>query len=128
MLTYWRMETKHSLFKSFSFAFEGMATELKKGRNFRIQVTLGVLSLTIGFVLGLSYAEWAILVITIAAVLILELINTAIEEIVNIISPQIRPEAKIAKDVSAASVLVASIAAILIGLLLFLPKILKLVI
>jgi diacylglycerol kinase len=53
----------------------------------------------------------------------LELINTSIEEIVNIVSPEIKPEAKIAKDVAAASVLIASIASVLIAAFLFLPKI-----
>jgi len=62
------------------------------------------------------------LVITIASVLILELINTSLESMVDIVSPEIRPEAKIAKDVAAASVFIASIASVIIGALLFLSK------
>ena len=119
------MESKHSLLKSFEFAFQGISTEFKKGRNFRIQILLGVLSIVLAYFLKFTSDEWAILAITISAVLILELINTAIEEIVNIVSPEIKPEAKIAKDVAAASVLVASIAAVVIAAFLFLPKIIQ---
>ena len=112
----------HSLFRSFQFAFEGISTEFKKGRNFRIQIFLGLTALISAFILKFSPIEWAILVITIASVLILELINTSLESMVNIVSPEIRPEAKIAKDVAAASVFIASIASVIIGALLFLSK------
>ncbi len=113
----------HSLFKSFQFAFEGVSTEFKKGRNFRIQILFGALAIILGFILKLTTTEWTVLIITIALVLILELINTSLESIVNVVSPEVRLEAKIAKDVAAASVLIASIASVIIGGLLFLPKI-----
>jgi diacylglycerol kinase len=118
------MESKHSLIKSFIFAGNGLKTALIKGRNFRIQVVLGFVAVILGIVFRLSVFEWLSLILIIASVLILELINTAIEEIVNMVSPEIQPRAKIAKDVSAGAVLIASIAAIFIGLLLFLPRIL----
>lgn len=120
------METKHSLVKSFSFAIAGIKTEFKKGRNFRIQIAIGALAVIAGFILKISLQDWIVLTLIIATVLILELINTAIEEIVNMVSPEIRTEAKIAKDVSAGAVLVASIAAIIIGFFIFLPKIFSL--
>lgn len=116
------MESKHSLFKSFKFAFTGLETAITKGRNFRIQIFLGALSIILGIILKISGFEWLGLILIIASVLILELINTAIEEIVNMVSPEIQERAKIAKDVSAASVLVASIAAIFIGIIIFIPK------
>jgi diacylglycerol kinase len=117
------MESKHSLIKSFQFAFQGISTEFKKGTNFRIQIAFAAISAIFAYILKFTTDEWAILVITISAVLILELINTAIEEIVNIVSPEIRPQAKIAKDVAAASVLVAAISSVAIAAFLFLPKI-----
>ena len=119
------MKKKHSLFKSFKFAFEGIGTEFKKGRNFRIQILAGILALTLGAVLKISSAEWFDLIIVIASVLILELMNTAVEAIVDLISPEIQPKAKIAKDVSAGAVLVASLASVAVGALIFLPKILN---
>ena len=118
------MESKHSIFKSFKFAFEGLEVAIVKGRNFRIQVCLGALAIILGVIFKISSFEWLSLILVIASVLILELINTAIESIVDIVSPEIQEKAKIAKDVSAASVLVSSIVAIFIGALLFLPKIL----
>ena len=119
------MESNHALIESFKFALEGLKTAIKKGRNFRIQVLLGTFAVALGIFYKISPSEWLDLILIIASVLILELINTAIEEIVNIISPQIQERAKIAKDVSAGAVLVASIAAVCIGGLVFLPKILK---
>ncbi len=94
------------------------------GRNFRIQVIFALLASLTAFVLKISFYEWVDLVLIMTIVLILELLNTSIEAITDIVSPEIQPKAKIAKDVSAASVLVASIAAVLIALFLFLPKIL----
>lgn len=118
------MESKHALIKSFKFALEGLKTAITKGRNFRIQVFLGMLAVALGLFYKISPSEWLDLILIIASVLILELINTAIEEIVNMVSPQLQERAKIAKDVSAGAVLIASIAAVCIGGLVFLPRIL----
>lgn len=116
------LESKHSLLKSFKFALDGFAVGITKGRNFRIQVIIGIIASILAVVLKFNPIEWAILTITIACVIILELMNTAIEAIVDMVSPEIKNEAKIAKDVAAASVLIASIASVLIGAFLFLPK------
>ena len=119
------MESKHSLLKSFKFAFSGLKTAITKGRNFRIQVLLGAAAIVLGVVYKISTFEWLSLILIVASVLILELINSAIEEIVNIVSTEIQERARIAKDVSAAAVLIASIAAVFIGVLLFLPGIIQ---
>lgn len=121
------MQDKHSLIKSFGFATEGIKTEFKKGRNFRIQIFMGLAALVLGALLKISNMEWFDLIIVIASVLILELINTAVEAIVDIVSPEINPKAKIAKDVSAGAVLVASIASVAVGILIFIPKILQII-
>ncbi len=118
------MENKHSLLKSFSFAFEGLRAAITRGRNFRIQLFAGFLACVLGLILGLSATEWLDLVIIITLVLILELVNTSIEAMVDLVSPEIREKAKLAKDIAAATVLVASIGSIIIGTLLFLPKLL----
>ena len=96
-----------------------------RGRNFRIQVALGTLAVILGVLFKISDFDWVDLILIIAAVLILELLNTSIEAIVDIVSPEIQEKAKIAKDVSAAAVLIASFAAIVIGAIFFLPKILS---
>ena len=82
-----------------------------------------ILVIILGLVLKLSLVEWAILIITIGLVLISEFINTSLEQIVDIVSPEKQEKARIAKDVAAAGVLVSAIVAVLIGALLFLPKI-----
>jgi diacylglycerol kinase len=118
------VETKHSLIQSFGFAFEGLRAVIIKGRNFRIQIIIGFIAFVLGITLGLSHEEWLDLTIIITLVLVLELINTSIEALVDLVSPEIRQKAKIAKDVAAATVLVASVGSIVAGVLLFLPKIL----
>ena len=120
------METKHSLIKSFGFALEGIVAEFKKGRNFRIQVFTGVAAIALGLILNVSPAEWFGLIFVISTVLILELLNTAVEEMVDLVEPEVNPKAKIAKDVSAGAVLVASLASVAVGILIFLPKIFNL--
>jgi diacylglycerol kinase len=118
-----KVESRHSLFKSFQFAFEGVRVAIEKGRNFRIQIGLGILACIFGLILGLTITEWLDLTLIIAIVLILELLNTAVESIVDMVSPEIQPKAKIAKDVAAAAVLIASAASLAIGAFIFLPKI-----
>lgn len=116
------MEHRHSLFKSFGFALSGLKGIILQERNFKIQLFVGLLAIILGVALRLNLTEWLDLVIVIMLVLILELVNTSIEEIVDLISPQFQEKAKIAKDVAAACVLVASIGSVIIGALLFLPK------
>ena len=82
-----------------------------------------LLAIILGIILKLSLVEWAILTITIGLVLILEFINTSLEQIVDIVSPEKQEKARIAKDVAAASVLISAIIAVLVGVFLFLPKI-----
>ena len=118
------LASKHSLIKSFGFAFEGLKTAISQGRNFRIQIFIGTAAIALGFILKLSYSEWLHLILIITIILILELVNTSIEAIVDIVSPEFQEKAKIAKDVAAATVLLASVGSIIIGAMLFLPKIL----
>jgi undecaprenol kinase/diacylglycerol kinase (ATP) len=82
----------------------------------------------LGVVLKINANEWISLVLIVTIVLILELINTAIETVVDMISLKFHPLAKIAKDVTAGAVLVASIGAIVVGVMIFLPKLLLVVI
>jgi len=119
------MESRHSLLKSFGFAFEGLKAAILRGRNFRIQLAIGALAITLGAILKLDSTEWLDLVIIITLVLILELVNTSIEALVDLVSPEIQEKAKLAKDVAATTVLIASIGSVVIGVLLFLPKLLK---
>lgn len=118
------MGMKHSTVKSFGFAFQGMFTALKSEPNLRIHFFMATLAITIAVMVGISALEWLLLVFTIFYVITLELMNTVLESLVNLVSPDIRPEAKVAKDVSAAFVLLAAIFSLIVGGILFLPKIL----
>lgn len=107
---------------SFRYATQGLYHALKEGRNFRIQAFLGVVVLFLAWVYHFDRFEWSILLITISLVLTAELLNTVIELLVDLAAREkILPKAKIAKDVSAASVLVISVFAAIVGLVLFIP-------
>ncbi len=114
-----------SLGRSFGFAFQGIAYLFRTQRNARIELCIGVIACALGFWLHITEVEWCILVLTITCVLILEGLNTAIEAVVDLASPEHHPLAKTAKDVAAAMVLIAAIASIVIGVLIFGEKLLK---
>jgi diacylglycerol kinase len=107
--------------RSFGYAFEGLGTMLRTQPNFVVHLTLALVALVIGIVLRLTPPELAVLVLTIGLVLVLECVNTAIESVCDIASPGFHPLVKRAKDVSAAAVLLAALASVGVGLLLFVP-------
>ena len=110
---------------SFRYAAQGLGYGFISQRNFRIQLGGGSLALFLGLWLGLPAIQLAVLVLTVAAVLVLELLNTAIESVVDLaIGRRFHPLAKVAKDCAAAAVLVASISSLVIALLLVLPPLL----
>jgi len=111
----------HGLLKSFQYAFDGIACLFSTQRNARIEVAIGILACAVAGWLHISRVEWCVLTLTIACVLILEGLNTAIEAIVDIASPEIHPLAKRAKDLAAAMVLIAGIASVIVGLLILGP-------
>ena len=107
--------------RSFYFAFAGLWFLLRTQRNARIHVLIGILACGVGFWVGISRAEWAILVCAIAGVIILEGLNTAIEAAVDLASPEIHPLAKHAKDLAAGMVLVAALGSAIIGIIILGP-------
>jgi diacylglycerol kinase (ATP) len=107
--------------RSFVFAWAGLAHLFRTQRNARIELAAGVAALLVAAWVGISAVEWAVLVVTITGVLVLEALNTAIEAIADLVSPQLHPKAKIAKDVAAAMVLLAAAAAVVVGLLILGP-------
>jgi diacylglycerol kinase (ATP) len=110
-----------SRYHSFRYAFHGWSHVIKTQRNAWIHSVAASLVILMGFWLGLTPQEWAILVLTIAMVFTAEFVNTAIEAVVDLASPTHHPLAKVGKDVGAAAVLVASLAAIIVGLLILGP-------
>lgn len=104
----------------------GLGHVLKHEVNFLIELILGAAAILLGFWLGISLVEWALLAITIALVLTLELVNTAFEHLADLSRPRLDPLVRVAKDVSAAAVLLASLGAVTVGVLLFAPRMLSL--
>jgi diacylglycerol kinase len=114
-------ERKGSVLRSFYFAFAGLAHLFRTQRNARIHAVVGAAACGLAFYLHVSRAEWAVLVFTIALVLILEGLNTAIEAAIDLASPDIHPLAKAAKDLAAGMVLIGAIASVAVGGLILGP-------
>ena len=110
------------LLRSFAYAFAGVAYIVRTQRNARIELAIGLGAVVLGLWLGLTPLEWAVLVITIALVVVLEWINTSLELAVSLASPERNPAAKAAKDVAAACVLLGATTSVVVGLLLFAPR------
>lgn len=111
---------KGSFFKSFGYAFKGIKWALEE-RNFRLHLVSTVLVVVLGLYFQISKYEWLVIVLCIALILSMELVNTAIEEIVNFISPEHHSKAGKIKDLAAGAVLVASICVFIIALIIFIP-------
>lgn len=111
------------LINSFKYAFEGIITGIKEENNMKIHIIIMLLVIILGIVLKISKIEWIICIILFGFVISLELVNTAIENTVDLITIEKNPKAKIAKDLAAGAVLIAAITAAIIGLIIFVPKI-----
>lgn len=112
-----------SLVNSFGYAIEGIWSSFRTERNMKIHVFIMILVVLLGIFLHISVTEWMICIILFALVIGAELFNTSIEAVVDMISLEKSSQAKLAKDVSAGAVLVFAIASIIVGFLIFVPKI-----
>ena len=121
-------KSKPSLIKSFYYAFQGIKVNILTERNLAIHFLVMLLVIVCGFVFKISVTEWLICILLFGFVITLELMNTAIETAIDICMPEINPKAKLAKDTSAGAVLVVTIVAVVIGIIIFGPKVLDLII
>lgn len=109
----------------FQHALAGLRAVFKSEWNFRFHVISMMLVFIAGLLFELSQLEWALIILVIGMVLLTELLNTAIEKMIDYLRPEIHPKARFIKDAAAGAVLVSSIVAVLIGLIIFLPKLLS---
>ena len=116
------MSKKKHLIYSFKYAFQGIASAFKTERNMKIHVTAVVLVTIAGLFFKISKIEWMICIILFGMVISLELANTAIETTVDIM-PEKNEKAKLAKDIAAGAVLVCAFISVIIGGMIFVPKI-----
>lgn len=113
--------------KSFDYAFQGIKHTLRDEQNIFVMLIMAVIALTLGIVLKISYLERLVIVLLIGTVLSLEVMNTAIEAVVDLHDGDKKSKyGKIAKDCASGAVLVASFFALIIGIMVFLPKIIEL--
>jgi diacylglycerol kinase (ATP) len=106
---------------SLGHAFRGWVYVMRTQHNARIHAVAATIVLVLGLWLKIPARDWAVLILTIGTVFAAEFVNTAIEAVVDLASPQRHPLAKVGKDVGAAAVLIAALAAVLIGLLILGP-------
>jgi diacylglycerol kinase len=110
---------------SFKYSFSGLKYAYSKEQNMAIHLLVTILVIVAGVFFKISYVEWFFVIIIIGLVLATELINTAIEATIDLVSPKIHPLAKIAKDTASAAVFIFALVASIGGLLIFVPKIIE---
>lgn len=114
--------------RSLRFAWRGLHHALKHEQNFRLQLVVGLVAVVAGVLLGLSSLRLVMVVLLTTMVLVLELLNTFFEKLIDVIHPRVHHYAEVMKDLLAASVLVASIGSVIVGLMLFWPYLWPLVV
>lgn len=116
---------KGPLTRSFGYAFAGIWTGIRKERNMKIHCLAVIAVTAAGTFVGLSAAEWCICLMLFALVISLELVNTAVEAVVDLVTEEKKPLAKIAKDTAAGAVLFAAIISVIAGCIIFVPHLLE---
>lgn len=111
----------------FRFAWNGIIKAVQNERNLRFHFAAAILALGVAYILPLTTTERAIIFLVVAMVITLELVNTAIEAVVDLVSPEHHELAAYAKDAAAGAVLVGAIFAVIIGLIIFLPPIITMI-
>ena len=116
-----KQECKKSI-NSFRYAIEGFISSFKTERNMKIHILAMFLVVLLGFYFKLNLVEWCFIALAISLVIGAELFNTAIEALVDMVSPEKNPKAKLVKDISAAAVLALAIGDAVVGVIIFIPK------
>ncbi|MEK7511739.1 MAG: diacylglycerol kinase family protein [Patescibacteria group bacterium] len=111
--------------KSFKYAFKGLFSLIKKEQNFRLHVIAAIVVIFLGIYFEIKLWQWALIVLAIAGIFILEMLNTVLERMVDMFQPRIHQYVEEIKDIMSAVVLVATIASVAIALIIFLPYLLE---
>ena len=119
-------EKEKPLLKTLSYGFNGILYTLKHERNMVIHFLVMILVIIAGIVFKITFVEWGVCFVLFALVLSLELMNTALENVVDLVTEEKKAKAKVAKDAAAGAVLVSAIFAVIIGISIFLPRLLNL--
>jgi diacylglycerol kinase len=114
---------KMKLIKSFGYAWNGIKTTFTSQTNFKIHLLAAIITIVLGFVLNIAAIEWVIIIFCIALVLTMEMINTAVEKLCDVVHKDTHPIIKMVKDIAAGAVLVVAANSLIVGGVIFLPKI-----
>lgn len=110
-------------FMSFKYAFEGFKVLLKNEHNARVHLFFALIAIVLGFLLKINAVEWTLIVFAIGFVFVAEIFNTCIEEVCNFVCAEKDSRIKKIKDLAALAVLFSAVSAVVVGLIIFLPKI-----
>ena len=117
---------KNSLRKSFSCASQGIIEALKTERNIQIHSIVTIVVILVGLFFSLNWMEWLFILVAIVGTITLELVNSAIERVVDLVTEEYHPLAKQAKDIAAGAVFLYAIFSVIVGIIIFLPKFIRL--
>ena len=117
-----KRQKKDPIYKSFGYAFEGIWAVISKERNMQIHCCAMVLVIAAGLFFKISLTKWCLCFILFGLVMALEMVNTAVESVVDLVTEERKPLAKLAKDAAAGAVLIAAIMAAVTGSLIFIPE------
>ena len=120
-----RQKGLKKFFHSFSYPIKGLRYAYRNEQNLAVDLGIALLVIIAAFIFRVSLIEAAILALTIGLVIAFELINTSIEAAVDLVTEDYHPLAKVAKDTSSAAVFIIAIAAVIVGIIIFLPKIIN---
>lgn len=119
-------KNRNTLIKSFGYALQGILTGIRNERNMKIHCAAIILVTMAGTLFQITAVQWCICLLLFALVAALELVNTAVEAVVDLVTEEKKPLAKVAKDTAAGAVLIAAAASVIIGCIIFLPYVLEL--
>lgn len=116
---------KYPILKSFYFASKGILEALRTERNIQIHSSVAVIVILAGLYFSLSWIEWLFILVAIVGTITLELVNSSIERVVDLVTQEYHPLAKQAKDIAAGAVFLYAIFSVIVGIIIFLPKLLR---
>lgn len=113
------------LLKSFKYAFKGLRRTFREEQNLRVQTIAGSLALFLGWLFQISRFDWIMLIFVVSLVILMELANSAVERVTDVLKPRISTYVKEIKDIMAAVVMLASLVSVIVGILIFWPYIIE---
>ena len=122
-----KVRGKKRLINSFKYALEGLKYAFLYEQNLTVHIIATIIVIILGCLFKISVTEWLVIFLIIGLVIATELINTSIEATIDLVTDEINPLAKIAKDTAAAAVLVFGLTALIVGALIFIPKIINII-